>query len=196
MTQQLLAHSRNLGKALNELLAVSSLLSDDVLSLMQAFHDDWSSQPLRRALVRASWAHIEGTIYALKRFVLRACDLGGVDLSVAEREFLSEVRLVVDDSGNAKLETKWPSTLTNIKKTLKLAASVFDLDWKPDLGQGWQSLATVLKIRHRVMHPKLAADLEVLDTEVEVYRDASAWFIKTFTEWQQSMHRRYGHSPA
>jgi hypothetical protein len=130
---------------------------------------------MRRALVRASWAHIEGTVFAVKRLLLRACDLGSVDLSAAEREFLSELLVIVDSAGNAKLESKWFDTLSNIKRTFKLDASHFDLDWRPDFGTGgWEQLIQFLDIRHRVTHPKSVEQLDLKDSEAEIYRKAWA----------------------
>jgi hypothetical protein len=185
------AHSRNLGEARDELLHVSGVLRDDVTSLLDAFNEDWSIQPMRRALVRASWAHIEGTVFAVKRLLLRACDLGGVDLSARDREFLSELLIIVDSAGNAKLESKWFDTLSNIKRTFKLAASRFDLDWRPDFGTGgWEQLTQLLHIRHRLTHPKSVKQLDVKDSEAKIYREAFA-FVGVFNEFQSSMLRRY-----
>ena len=192
MKEVIHAHSRNLGEALDELLRVSSVLRDDVTSLLDAFSEDWLSQPMRRSLVRASWAHIEGTVFATKRLLLRACDLGSVDLFSEEREFLSELLIVVDSAGNAKLHSKWFDTLENIKKTFKLAVSHFDLDWKPDFGTGgWQQLIQLLDIRHRLTHPKSAEQLDLTDSEVGTYRNGFAWFVGIFNEFQLSMLRRY-----
>ena len=193
MKEQVHAHSRNLGKTLDELLQVSSVLRDDVVSLLDVFQEDWPSQPMRRALVRAAWAHIEGTVFAVKQLVLRACDLGSVELTASDREFLSELLIVVDSVGNAKLESKWCDTLTNVKKTFKLAAACFVLDWRPNFGtQGWQQIIELLEVRHRVTHPKSVEQLELTDEEVEVYRNAFAWFVQVFNEFQSSMLR--GHA--
>ena len=197
MTQERQAHSRNLGVALDELLRVTSVLRDDVVVLLDTFNDDWANQTLRRALVRASWAYVEGTTFAIKRFVLRACEFGGVDLSADEQAFLSEMIILVDTTGTATVENKWTNTLGNIKRTLKVASSRFDLDWKPDCGtKGWQKLIALLDMRHRVTHPKSGVELQISDTEVDVYRDAFSWFVETFNEMQLSLNRRYAGTQA
>lgn len=145
-----------------------------------------------RALVRGSWAHVEGTVFAIKRLLLRACDLGSVDLSATDRQFLSELVVVVDSAGNAKIENKWFDTLTNIKKTFKLAATHFDLDWKPDFSSaGWQLLIQLLEIRHRLTHPKSFEQLVLTPPEIDLYREGFAWFVELFNEFQSSMLRCY-----
>lgn len=92
MTEELPAYAHNLGKVLNEWFEVFNLLYKDIGNLLDTYQDDWSSQPLRRMFVHSCWVLIEGDIYCVKRFTLRACEVGGKILSADEHTFLSEVR--------------------------------------------------------------------------------------------------------
>ena len=160
MTEPLPSFAHNLGKTLDELLEVSGFLLQDIESLVAAYQHDWSSQPLRRMFVRAYWLMIEGEVFCLKQFTLRACELGGKSLSAEEHIFLSEAYVVVDSKGEAALKPKHERTLPNLKQALQIAVSCFDLDWSPNFGtQGWVKLARSLELRHRITHPKTAVEL-------------------------------------
>jgi hypothetical protein len=192
MTEPLPSFVRNLGKTLDEMLEVSGVLRQDIENLVAAYRNDWSSQPLRRMFVRAYWSMIEGEVFCTKQFTLRACQLGDNSLSAEEHVFLSESRVIVDEEGAASLKHAHIDTLSNLKQTLKVAASKFDLDWAPNFStQGWEKLALSLELRHRITHPKVAAELLVSESELDIHKDAFAWFLEAFNEFQSSLLRRY-----
>jgi hypothetical protein len=192
MTEPLPSFVRNLGKTLDEMLEVSGVLRQDIENLVAAYRNDWSSQPLRRMFVRAYWSMIEGEVFCTKQFTLRACQLGDNSLSAEEHVFLSESRVIVDEEGAASLKHAHIDTLSNLKQTLKVAASKFDLDWAPNFStQGWGKLALSLELRHRITHPKVAAELVVSESELDIHKDAFAWFLEAFNEFQSSLLRRY-----
>jgi hypothetical protein len=135
---------------------------------------------------------IEGEVFCTKQFTLRACQLGDNSLSAEEHVFLSESRVIVDEEGAASLKHAHIDTLSNLKQTLKVAASKFDLDWAPNFStQGWEKLALSLELRHRITHPKVAAELVVSECELDIHKDAFAWFLEAFNEFQSSLLRRY-----
>jgi hypothetical protein len=192
VTEQLPSFSHNLGETLGELLQVSAVLRQDIESLSAAYQDDWSSQPLRRTFVRGYWSMIEGEVFCTKQFILRACELGNKSLSADEHVFLSETRVIVDTNGVATQEHIHVDTLSNIKRTLKTAASKFDLDWTPNFGtQGWKKLTCSLVLRHRITHPKTTAKLTISDSELDMHKDAFGWFLEAFNEFQSSLSRKY-----
>lgn len=192
MTEQLPSFAHNLGETLDELLQVSGVLRRDIESLSAAYRDDWSSQPLRRTFVRAYWSMIEGEVFCMKQFTLRACELGSISLSADEHVFLSETHVVVDANGVATQKHVHVDTLSNIKRTLKTAASRFDLDWNPNFGtQGWEKLTCSLDLRHRITHPKTTAELTISDSELDMHKDAFGWFLEAFNELQSNLLRKY-----
>ena len=191
MTEPLPSFVRNLGKTLDEMLEVSGVLRQDIESLVAAYRHDWSSQPLRRMFVRAYWSMIEGEVFCTKQFTLRACEMGDKGLSAEEHVFLSESRVIVDEEGAASVKHAHIDTLSNLKQTLKIAASKFDLDWAPNFStQGWKKLALSLELRHRITHPKVAAELVVSESELDIHKDAFAWILEAFNEFQSSLLRR------
>ena len=191
MTEPLPSFVHNLGKTLDELLEVSGVLLQDIESLVAAYRHDLSIQPLRRMFVRAYWSMIEGEVFCTKQFALRACELGCKSLSTEEHVFLSESRVIVGEKGAASLKHVHIDALSNLKQTLKIAASKFDLDWAPDFStQGWEKLALSLELRHRITHPKTAAELIVSESELDIHKDAFAWFLESFNEFQSSLLRK------
>ena len=160
----------------------------DVENLLSVYRDDWSSQTLRRTFIRASWSMIEGVVFCVKRLTLRACELGSVDLPSDEHLFLSELQFIVDPAGEAKMETRRVDTLSNFKRSLKIAALRFDLLWKPVFsGTGWRDLAESLEIRHRLTHPKSTAECEVSDDELTLHLAGFEWFIQSSNEFQHAL---------
>ena len=191
MTEPLPSFVHNLGKTLDEMLEVSGVLRQDIESLVAAYRHDWSSQPLRRMFVRAYWSMIEGEVFCTKQLALRACELGDKSLSAEEHVFLSESRIIVDEEGAASLKHAHIDTLSNLKQTLKIAASKFDLDWTPNFStQGWEKLALSLELRHRITHPKATSELVVSESELDIHKDAFAWFLEASNEFQASLLRK------
>jgi hypothetical protein len=197
MTEPLPSFVHELGKTLDERFRVFDVLHQDIESLLIAYRNDWTSQPLRRLFIRACWAMIEGEVFCLKQFTLRACELGGESLSADEHVFLSESRVVVDEKGGAMLKYVHGDTLSNLKQTLKITKSKFELDWTPNFGiQDWGKLRCSLELRDRITHPKTTAELTISDGELDLHRDAFAWFLGEFQKLQESFMRKYGSCPS
>jgi len=136
---------------------------------------------------------IEGVVFCVKRLTLRACELGTVGLPSDEHFFLSELQFIVDPAGEAKLETRRVDTISNIKRSLKIAGLRFDLPWKPVFGgTGWRDLAESLDIRHRLTHPKSTAECEVSDDDLTLHLAGYEWFIQSSNEFQLALVKRYG----
>lgn len=192
MTESLPSFAQNLGKTLDEQIRVFEVLRGDIESLLSAYRHDWTSQPLRRIFVRACWSMIEGEVFCVKQLTLRACELGNKSLSAEEHVFLSEVQVLVDENGGAGLKHVFNDTLPNLKRALKLAAFKFELDWNPNFGtQGWEKLMRSLELRHRVTHLKIAAELIISDSELEIHKDAFAWFLEVLKDLQLSLVQKY-----
>ena len=192
MTEELPAFARNLGKEFDELAEVSNLLLKDIKSLGDAYGNDWSSQPFRRMFVRSCWVLIEGEAFRVKQLTLRACELGGKSLSADEHVFLSEVQMLVDENYVVRQKDVHERTLDNLKRTLKIVTSKFELGWTPDFGnQGWKQLRRSLDLRHRITHPRMAAELMILDDELNEHQIGFAWYLETINKFQTSFDHKY-----
>ena len=187
------AYARGLSVPLDDLLESSGLLRDDIQRLLEAFADNWDDQTFRRVLVRAGWSYVEAVVFGLKQIVLRACTLGSENLSAKTQAFLSERRIEVNSQGEARVLAVHIDTMKNIKLALKLASTRFDVPWQPAFGDGsWEKLRDSLQLRHRLTHPKAAAELHVTDPELDDHQKSFSWFMTSFNEFLLSTRRRYG----
>ena len=179
MQHTLKAHSKNLGKELDELLGITDVLREDLNQTLN-IEEQLDLQTWRRHLIRASWALFEGYIYGIKLFIKKACTLGSEELTEKEMKLIDEGVFIIDTNGVVKWETNYESTINNIKKTLKLSSNKFDLNWAPDFNDnGWKDLRDSITIRHRIVHPKSIASLEITDAEIEAHKNSISWFIKS-----------------
>lgn len=193
MNQELKSYARALAKPIDELLDANAALRDDIHRLLDVFNNDWNDQTFRRLLVRTCWAQIEAVVFSLKQATLTACTLGSEELSVKTIAFLKETTIVVNSTGQARIEFVRTDTLKNIKLALKLASKYFDVAWKPNVSaQGWSQLRESLELRHRLTHPKSALSLFVEDSEAEAHRDAYLWFSGGFNDFLESLQTRHG----
>lgn len=192
VNEELPAYAHNLGKVLDEWFDVSNLLLGDIKNLMNAYQNDWASQSFRRMYVRACWALIEGEVFCLKQFTLRACELGGKRLEADEHIFLSETQMLADDSGKVRQRDIREGVLENLKRTFKTATSKFELGWAPDFGsQGWEQLRLSLDLRNRITHSKIMAELAISNCELDVHRNGVAWFLEAVQKFQAMFQEKY-----
>ena len=167
-------------------------MRDDVFQILNALAEDTESQMLRRAFVRSCWAYVEAVTFAVKRYTFSACQLGTVDLAPDDHAFLGDVRLIVDAEGNIAVQKDLTKTLDNVKRTFKLSARIFGVDWKPDFGsEGWRGFRDSLQIRHRLTHPKSVGEVTVSPEDMQTQREGIMWFIKCFNEYQESLFKHY-----
>jgi hypothetical protein len=135
---------------------------------------------------------IEGEVFRLKQFTLRVCELGGKSLSLSEHKLLSEVLMLGRDGGCIEREDVRESVHENLKRTLKIASYKFELGWTPDFGnQGWAMLRRSLDLRHRITHPKIAAELAISGGELDVHRSGLTWFLETVQKFQAIFQGKY-----
>lgn len=135
------------------------------------------SQSHRRAYVRAVFAFIEGVLHSTKESAAHVGFILGT-LNLRELIVLDGTSLDVDENGEVSTRPLYPKFLNNLKFTFKVFAksigSTFALDLKHP---GYQSLHTAVKIRDRLMHPKVVAELIVTDAEVAQAKKAMDWFM-------------------
>jgi len=135
-----------------------------------------NSQYAKRALVRAFFAQVEGLSYQLRQVTIASLRDTGL-LSTAEVQLLREVRELIDDKGNVREVTSYlpfpDSVLFTMKMYVKNHGATFDIDKSHS---GWSAFKQATQTRHRVTHPKSAASLEVVDSDIRCLEEASSWW--------------------
>jgi hypothetical protein len=160
-----------LGERFDVWLSLENAMRADVMALASLLNNDEQDQVLRRALIRALWAFIEGTVSSLD---------GIIDVSWAIDPSLAK--------GNSRRSR---AALDRTKRALRDVAGLMCPGWSPSFGdEGWRAVRDNNTVRDRLMHPKQASDLLVSDAELATARCAARWFIGTIVQIQLRMMRR------
>lgn len=192
MSEEIQAALRNLTLVVDELLSLSHVLQNDAIQNYQALLVDFENQVHRRSFVRSCWAYVEAVTFSVKQYTFSVCQLGTVNISRDDHAFLGDMLLVVDVEGNIQIQRDPTKTLANVKRTFRLSAEIFDVDWKPNFGtRGWESLRESLQIRHRLMHPKSVAEVMISSHEIQIQKDGIDWFVDGFSEYLESILKRH-----
>lgn len=100
--------------------------------------------------------------------------------------------MVADGNGIVRQRDAHKGSLENLKETLKIATSKFELQWTPDFGnQGWEQLRHSRDLRDRITHPKTAVELVISDDELDAHRSGFAWYLETTITFKESYDGKY-----
>jgi hypothetical protein len=131
-------------------------------------------QPARRASVRASFAFVEGVLSVLKSFLL-AHDAEALPVKVVGA--LKGETYQVTESGEVKVRPQFIATKENLRLCIRTFASVHAPAFRVELGgPGWRAFSEALQVRHRITHPRSAANLEVSLADMETVDSFVGWF--------------------
>jgi hypothetical protein len=127
--------------------------------------------------VRSVFAFIEGILHRMKR---TAAHLGDTlrTLLIAEMIMLDGMSFDIDDKGEVVARPVFIKFLNNIKFSFRVYSKSIGSSFALNLeGNGWRKLRDAVKVRNRLMHPKMITDLDVTDVEVEATKKAFDWFF-------------------
>lgn len=129
---------------------------------------------VRRGLVRAVFAFIEGCMYFQRQMLLESW---GERLPEATRMALSELQIEVTGQGNVQTRTMRTGALSLIRLTVQSLEKAIPngLGMRCE-GAGFEALSRSIKVRDRLMHPRGVASLDVSDIEIHDVVDAFLWF--------------------
>ena len=160
----------------DQLKELADVLIADTMGCAELLEADRGSQVLRRAFVRAVFASIEGFVYLLKQRALESHNRQ-IRFSRSELSLLKEEAFSL--SGGKVQVTKAKLRLSdNVKFAFRLMAqsgfSSYPLDTE---SVGWNQFIEAVKVRDRLMHPKVPSDFTVTDLELAQTEAASLWFL-------------------
>ena len=166
------------GEGLTRTYELREQLGDDVARAFQELERDKASQFRRRATVRAVFSYLDGAVSILKFELgreLRRSSTEHPALSKSEGEFLNERQR--PDGSFLSLHF---SLETSIKTSFRLAAKVWDIDFRLDTAAGRKDLSAARVTRNRLSHPKTYYDLQITDAEMSSLAAAYLWFKEQF----------------
>lgn len=154
------------------------ILKDDVhiaLTELQS-HSEENRQFVRRSFARTLFAAIEGILNVLKQSILGCYKISVIDLTKEDFERLIEAK---ENFKGSLIKPKRIPLKDMMKSVYKIYSNkmlsqelVIDID-----SSGWMAFCEGIKIRDRLMHPKMSGDLAVTEDEQNTLFTASHWFL-------------------
>jgi hypothetical protein len=149
----------------------------------------------RRTFVRTVFAEIEGLAASAidwARYYAAEDSFCKHMYTTAERIVLLGTSARLDGHGRPELE---PTKRYETKATIRFALSLVGrganhlptIDYS---GVGWSALQKAFDLRNRLMHPKVAADLELTDADLEAVRIGRSWFMSTYKSLEAALQRK------
>lgn len=168
-------HQAKMGAAFNNYLVVSDLLMSDGEMLMECKQDDdrW-----KRNFIRTASALVEGCSYCFWEMARIGLDWASSEVPTKERDvLLTDVHMSTDE---------------RLKLILRASYRIFELSPIPDFGtEDWVNARLALQKRNALMHPRVAADLELsLGSWSRIYAGLS-WVIEQHFDFIRLIHERY-----
>lgn len=132
-----------------------------------------------RQLIRAAFAYIEGVTFSVKATAAAKCMDTGLPISPQERYLAVEVDYDLNDKGEVVERPAQIKLTRNIRFAFALTERanklrpLFDpsVDW-------WSSLRESMRVRDRLMHPRMPGDLDVTPNELLTVIKAKNGFVK------------------
>jgi len=154
------------------------VLRADIDSAYETLEANKGSQYLRRCVVRAIFAFIEAVVECIKvelRSTIRLGYYAEHALTAKDRETLGSLAVVGAPPG------KFLSLDQNIKRTFKLAAKIWVLDFRLSTGgEDFQDFLAAKSARNRLTHPRTFYDVEVTDSDMHCHTIAGIWIQSEF----------------
>jgi hypothetical protein len=132
-----------------------------------------------RQLVRSAFAYIEAVTFSVKCKAAERCMDKNIPITISERYFAAEVRYDLTDKGEI-IERPAQIRLTqNIRFAFNLLARANQIEPLFDPSSKWWScLRKAIKVRDRLMHPRMPGDLDISTDELLAVMDAKDGFEK------------------
>ena len=132
--------------------------------------------------IRSLCAAIEARLFIYRKVAEQMAALGGVEFEAAEKEILSEERIVVRNGMQTK-QPKWLPIPDSVKESFRLFAKATGATITIDCGvSGYSALRKTFEVRNRLMHPKSPFDVAVKVQDIETAGQAIDWFNSTHAD--------------
>ncbi len=159
--------------------AVNCELANDIATYIVALRKNPESQCMRRGLVRAFMALVEGGSFGMKRLILGLHTHGVIDLSDDEVTLLHEQSINLRENGTIE---RIPAKIT-LKRNLRFLVSIVEMHFGGAHRQAWfdgphwAQVARLNEIRGRLMHPKRTGDLVISSSEAALVEGLMSWYL-------------------
>lgn len=161
------------------------VLRADIDAACYALEADRWSQYLRRCVVRAIFSFVEAVVECVKvelRSTVRTGQYPASSLTPNEQETMGPLAVIGAPVG------KFLPLDQNLKRTFKLAAKVWQINFRLDTGgEDFRDFLSAKSARNRLTHPHTFYDVEVTDHDMHCHTIAGKWVRR---ELQRLFHKR------
>jgi hypothetical protein len=130
-----------------------------------------------RQLIRAIFAYFEGVTFSVKVSSIARCDELEIETTDHERYLAVEVDSALTDKGEVEERSAHLKLASNIRFAFRLLdrAHGGTLGFDPS-ARWWSDLMTSIRVRDRLMHPKMPGDLDISGDELTAALRAMSGF--------------------
>jgi hypothetical protein len=126
-----------------------------------------------RQLIRSVLAYIEAVTYSLKFSCLIRCEEEGIKINSDEKGFILEIKSILNNKGEITRSSSKINLASNIRFAFKLREKLPDNNLYLDVTSNWwKSLVETIKVRNRLMHPRLPQDIDLRPADILSAMDA------------------------
>jgi len=145
--------------------------------------DASDTQYNRRAMVRALFAMIEGTVFFLKQTIFTAGTHKKGSLSLADALLLLDSSAEMSSKGESDLRTKFIRLEDNLRFTANMLKKVYGVTITLGIGSAnWDKFQKAIAIRNRITHPKAIEDFVIDSEDLSMLRDVRGWFCQMIAD--------------
>jgi len=120
-----------------------------------------------RQLVRAVFAYIEGVTFSVKASAAWKCMQRGIEITPQERYIATEVDYDLNDNGEVVERPAQIKLTRNIRFAFALTEKARKIPPQFDASvEWWSCLRQAIKVRDRLMHPRMPEDLDISPDEL------------------------------
>jgi len=120
-----------------------------------------------RNLIRSVLAFIEAVTFSVKVSSINKCLNSGIELTFHERYLAIEQTSELSEDGKIKLRSAKLRLASNVRFAFRLLEKASKKPTKFDVNsEWWGCLKNTIRVRDRLMHPKMPADIDLSHGEI------------------------------
>lgn len=132
-----------------------------------------------RQLIRAIFAFIEAVTFSAKIKAIEHCEARGIEVSPSERYLAGEIEHSITNNGEISERSAHIRLTDNIRFAFRLLVKSIENAQPFDASvEWWSCLKTSIKVRDRIMHPKMPEDIDLSGDEIVTALKAYEGFKK------------------
>ncbi len=162
----------------SELSALFLGLKSDAITSREKLSPDFSGF-WDRTYVRAVFALFEGVAFATRQYIVAQADAGHYEITVQERDLLSERTYALDSKGVIRDKDSFLPFLPGFRLTMTILGRCLGMtDYVTSAfgHNGFESFRDGVRIRNEVTHPKSPAQIMLSAKDIETVKLAERWF--------------------